>query len=275
MASVDHGLRAEASDEVAMVEQVCQARDIPFSAIKVRVGAGNLQAKAREARYNALTEWVQQRGLGALATAHHADDQAETLLMRLARGSGLSGLAGVRAASLLSDGETPLVRPLLDWRKDELETLVAQSGIAPALDPSNRDRAFDRVRVRQHLAEHDWLDVEALATSAEHLADAWRAIEWYAQIDWEEMVHREEGPAFRYYANVPRVVAIETVCRIIAELGGVATRSEAGRAYDRLWREENASLAGVLIVPGTEQIQRTGVTMRVWRFTPEPPRTTN
>ena len=275
VASVDHGLRIESADDVSLVERVCQERDIPFTALKVRVGTGNLQAKAREARYQALARWADESGLGALSTAHHADDQAETLLMRLARGSGLSGLSGVRATTTLPDGELPLIRPLLDWRKSELEAVVAQAGIEPARDPSNANTAFDRVRVRQHLAEHEWLDVEALAASAGHLAEAWRAIEWYAELDWEEMVHREDRTTYRYYANVPRIVAIETICRIIKKLGGLASRSEAARAYDRLWREQNASLGGVLIVPGTEEIEPTGVTMRVWRFAPEPPRSTN
>ena len=273
VASVDHGLRAEAADEVALVGRVCAALDIPFTPLPVEVSAGNLQAKAREARYAALSAWVHERGLGALATAHHADDQAETLLMRLARGSGLSGLAGVRAATMLADGETPLLRPLLEWRQAELERIVAAAGIEPVRDPSNTDRNFDRVRLREHLAEHgDVLPVEGLAMSAQHLSESWRAIEWYAQIDWEEMVLREDAPAFRYYVNVPRVVAIETIVRIIGELGGIATRSEAGRAYDRLWRGQNASLGGVLIVPGAEKLAKVGVTMRAWRFSPEPPR---
>ncbi|MEM7703143.1 MAG: tRNA lysidine(34) synthetase TilS [Pseudomonadota bacterium] len=277
VASVDHGLRAEAADEVALVGRVCAAMGIPFTPITVKVSGGNLQAKAREARYAAFSTWVREEGLGALATAHHADDQAETLLMRLARGSGLSGLAGVRAAGPFDPGDGgetfPLLRPLLDWRKAELEQVVAASGVAPARDPSNEQTRFDRVRVRQHLGEHDWLDAEALATSAEHLAEAWRAIEWYAQIDWEEMVEREpEGLGYRYAANVPRVIQIETVRRIVSELGGMVSRAEAGRAADRLWRGENASLGGVLGVPTVEKIAKVGVEMRVWRFTPEPPR---
>lgn len=273
VASINHGLRPEAADEVALVRDACRSRDIPFTAIDVSVPTGNLQAKAREVRYRALTEWVREQSLGALATAHHADDQAETLLMRLARGSGLSGLAGVRAATLLSDRETPLLRPLLEWRKVDLEQIVDEAGLDAARDLSNTNRAFDRVRVRQHLAEHNWPSVDALALSADHLAEAWRAIEWYSELDWREMVHREDGLAYRYNVNVPRMIAIETICRIIGELGGASTRSEARRAYDRLWRGENASLGGVLIIPGSELIERTGVTMRTWSFAPEPPRT--
>ena len=276
VASINHGLRPEAASEVALVGEVCAALDLAFTPISVQLAPGNLQAKAREARYAALTQWVQERGLGALATAHHADDQAETLLMRLARGSGLAGLAGVRGATVLPDGETPLLRPLLDWRKAELEQIVTAHGIDPARDPSNADPAYDRVRMRDHLGQHEaLLPVEGLARSAEHLAESWRAIEWYAQIDWEEMVQRAPGPVVRYFVNVPRVIAIETICRIIAELGGMATRSEAGRAYDRLWRGENASLAGVLVVPGVEKVEPVGVAMRAWLFTPEPPRTSH
>ena len=277
VASVDHGLRLEAASELALVGDVCAALDVPFTALKVRLAPRNLQARAREARYEALGRWVRDEGHGALATAHHADDQAETLLMRLARGSGLAGLAGVRAASLFEpvDGAEPfaLIRPLLGWRKAELERIVHDVGLTPARDPSNAEQRFERVRVRDHLAGHEWLDASALAASAHHLAEAWRAIEWYAQADFEEMVMRDEAAAgFIYHANVPRVIQIETVRRIIAEMGGMVSRAEAGRAADRLWRGENASLGGVLCTPGVEHVEKIGIELRVWRFTPEPPR---
>ena len=225
---------------MALVEGICGALSIPFHRVpKVKLGAGNLQAKAREARYDALGQWAVQDGLGAVATAHHMDDAAETLLMRLARGSGLAGLAGVREwAHVPGFEDVPLIRPLLGVRKAELEQAVADVGLQPVRDPSNENPAFDRVRVRQHLAEHDWLDAQGLASSAQHLAEAWRAIEWYAQVDWEEMVTREDtaegAPQYRYYCNVPRAVQVETVQRIVGELGGRVSRSEAGMAADRL-----------------------------------------
>jgi tRNA(Ile)-lysidine synthase len=277
VASIDHGLRPEAAGEVALVEQVCAARGIAFTPLAISVPPGNLQAQARAARYAALGAWAQERGLGALATAHHADDQAETLLLRLNRGSGLAGLAAVRAASLLEESDMLLLRPLLGWRKAALQAVVAQAGITPAEDPSNANLAFDRVAMRARLAEADWLDVGALATSAAHLAEAWRAIEWYAGLDWDDMVHPDESrkygtPGLVYYANVPRVIAIETISRIIRELGGHCTRAEAGRAFDRLWHGEQASLGGVLAVPGIERMKGIGVELRCWRFAPEPPR---
>jgi tRNA(Ile)-lysidine synthase len=273
VASVDHGLRPEAAGEVALVERMAGERGIPFTALKVALAPGNLQAQAREARYAALADWARHAGLGALATAHHADDQAETLLMRLNRGSGLAGLAGVRARSVIEGGDITLLRPLLGWRKAELAAVVAGAGIAAAQDPSNTSPDFDRARIRAQLAEANWLDPLQLAASAAHIAEGWQALEWYAELDWHEMVMREDGgPAYTYCANVPRVIGIETVVRIIAALGGHATRAEAARAWDRLWAGDNASIGGVLAVPGVERVEKVGVPMRVWRFRPEPAR---
>lgn len=275
--SIDHGLRPEAAGEVALVERLAAMRGIPFTAITLTPQPGNLQAQARAGRYAALAGWAEARGLGAIATAHHADDQAETLLMRLNRGSGLAGLAGVRAHAMVEGSKVPLLRPLLGWRKAELEALVAAAGIAAVQDPSNANPDFERAAMRARLAAAaDWLDPAQLATSAAHIAEGWQALEWYAGLDWDEMVLRDEdapgGLGFVYCANVPRVIAIETICRIIAELGGHATRAEAARAWDRLWQGENASLGGVLAVPGIERVEKVGVLMRVWRFRPEPAR---
>lgn len=276
VASIDHGLRPEAAGEVALVERLAATRGIPFTAITLTPQPGNLQAQARAGRYAALADWARASGLGAVATAHHADDQAETLLMRLNRGSGLAGLAGVRAASRIEGSEVVLLRPLLGWRKAELEAVVAAAGIVAVQDPSNANPDFDRVAIRAHLAGADWLDPAQLAASAAHIAEGWQALQWYAECEWDEMVVRDEtapgGLGFAYCANGPRVVAIETIIRIIAELGGHATRAEAARAWDRLWQGENASLGGVLAVPGVEKVEKIGVPMRVWRFRPEPPR---
>lgn len=276
VASVDHGLRPEAAGEVALVERIAAARGIPFTPLAVTLAPGNVPAQARAARYAALARWAGEAGLGAVATAHHADDQAETLLMRLNRGSGLAGLAGVRPRGRIEEGDVLLLRPLLGWRKAELAAVVAASGITPAQDPTNTDPAFDRARLRAALTSADWLDPVQIAASAAHIAEGWQALEWYAELDWHEMVMREDSdtgtPGFSYCANVPRIIAIETILRIIRELGGHATRSEAARAWDRLWAGENASLGGVLAVPGVERVEKVGVAMRVWRFRPEPAR---
>ena len=259
--SVDHGIRPEAAAEVGFVSEICAGLGVPFASTKVELEPGNLQAEARKARYKALSLWADEARLGAVVTAHHADDQAETLLMRLARGSGISGLAGVRDWSTLPGSKVPLLRPLLTFGKAELEAVCRAAGVNPVRDPSNEDTSFDRVRVRQHLEEHDWLDPKMLAASAAHLGEAAEVIAYYTQREWQEQVSRN-AESFAYRRSAPVLVQIEIVRRVIAELGGGVSRAEAARAVERLHGGENASLGGVLGVP------KRGC----WHFSPEPPR---
>ncbi|MGB7655807.1 MAG: tRNA lysidine(34) synthetase TilS, partial [Novosphingobium sp.] len=157
VATVDHGLRAESAVEAALVAQLCAALDVPHLTLPVKLEPGNLQSQARAARYAALGEWLVREDLAALATAHHADDQAETLLLRLGRASGVAGLAGVRARGLVPGTGLPLLRPLLGFRRSELGDVVAAAGWQAVDDPSNRDDRFDRARIRKAIAGADWL----------------------------------------------------------------------------------------------------------------------
>lgn len=172
-ATVDHGLRPEAADEAEMVARWCQEQDIPHAVLRPPAPiTGNLQSAARAERYRLLWNWCDQRALDWLLTAHHADDQLETLLMRLNRGAGLAGLAGIRARS------DRLLRPLLSWTRAELADVIAQAGSPTAQDPSNADPRFDRAAIRLHLAETDWLDSVSASRSAAALAEAETALQW-------------------------------------------------------------------------------------------------
>ncbi|QNA85615.1 tRNA lysidine(34) synthetase TilS [Sphingomonas sp. So64.6b] len=176
-ATVDHGLRPDGAAEAAMVARYCSAHDLPHATLALAgpIGPANIQAAARDARYLALRDWAAESGATMLATAHHADDQAETFLMRAARGAGLSGLAAVRPVQDLGQGLL-LVRPLLGWRCAELRA-VAETGMgAGALpfvdDPSNASDRFDRTRFRTLLRDNAWLDAGQIARSAGYLAEA-------------------------------------------------------------------------------------------------------
>lgn len=260
-ATVDHGLRPESAAEAAFVARVCASLGVPHATLRVRVPEGNVQEEARKARYAALARWADERGLKALATAHHADDQAETVLMRLNRGSGLAGLAGVRARATVPGGTLPVVRPLLDWRRSELVAVVARAGIEPVEDPSNRDARYDRARLRAALAGADWLDPLAIAQSAAHLADAEEAIAWAAGREWHERVERAEG-LLRYRPGAPRAVVLRVVGRIVAEMGGSARGGAVARLVESLERGEAGTLGGV-----AARVER-----GAWVFRPEPPR---
>jgi tRNA(Ile)-lysidine synthase len=244
VATVNHGLRAEAAAECAMVERVCARRGIACTRLEVTPGAGNVQAEARQARYAALRDWAERAGLSAVATAHHADDQAETLLMRLNRASGLAGLAGVRARGVVPGSRLPLLRPLLGWRRAELAAIVAANKLEPAQDPSNADEAYDRVRMRKALATADWLDVEAVGASAEHLADADACIEWLVEREWDDNVSVADG-GIRYEPAAPRAVALRIVARIVAGFDGAPRGGAIARLVAELDRGCGGNVAGV------------------------------
>jgi tRNA(Ile)-lysidine synthase len=262
VATVDHGLRPEAAAECALVERICAERGIRCATLPVKVTGGNLQAAAREARYTALAAWASREGLAALVTAHHADDQAETLVMRLNRASGLSGLAGVRARGVVPSGKLPLLRPLLRWRRQQLAAIVDRAGIEPARDPSNADDHYDRVRIRRALAGTDWLDPLAVAESAEHLADADDAIEWIARSEWVERVSVAAGGAIRFEPGVPRAVALRIVARIVEGFGSPARGGAVARMVDGLAQGRGGNVAGVAA----------SVAADGWLFRPEMPR---
>ena len=179
-ATVDHALRPESRAEAEMVGAVCKRIDARHSILTIdwpKSPKSNFQAQAREARYELLGSWARGRGITAVATAHHLDDQAETLLMRLARGAGIGGLGSVRTRRPLVKG-AELVRPLLGWRKAELTALVGAAGIEPVDDPSNRDPRHDRVRMREWLKRADWAEPERIAASAAWLDEADQALDW-------------------------------------------------------------------------------------------------
>jgi len=266
-ATVDHQLRAESAAEAAFVAQVCAALGVPHAILPVAVAddPAGLQAAARAARYAALGGWMARDRIATLLTAHHADDQAETLLMRLQRGAGVSGLAGVRAHGPLpgSGGRLALCRPLLGWRRSELGAIVAAAGLAAVDDPSNADPDFDRVRMRMHLAETPWLDVPALARSAAALAQADAALDAMAARLFDERVRPAPDGLALDPDGIPDELRRRLVTRCLAAVApGAAPRGEQVTSLlAALARGETATLAGVKCRGGA-----------AWTFAPAPPR---
>jgi len=142
---VDHGLRPEAGGELDLAEALATELGVPFQRTRLGLGrGGNLQARAREARYAALREAAAPRQ-ALIATAHHADDRAETVLLRLLRGAGPRGLA------VLEPRAHDVIRPLIRAGKADVLLHLQRHGVLFADDPSNQDDAFLRVRVRREL----------------------------------------------------------------------------------------------------------------------------
>jgi len=268
VATVDHGLRPEARDECALVVAACKERGVPCEVLTVQVGEGNVQAKAREARYAALSDWAEDRQFAAIATAHHADDQAETLIMRLNRGSGISGLAGVRERTRTPSELMLLIRLLLAFRRSELIGVVKASEVAVANDPSNSDDGFDRVRLRKALAKIDWIDTPGFARSASNLAEAEQALSYYAMMHWWGYVEVGEG-RITINRQGPPAIFLRILQRAIGELGGDARGGNIAALRDAIRSGEKRTLGGILF---EKKLNREGEV--IWTLRPEPPRRT-
>ena len=269
-ATVDHVLRPESRAEAETVAKLCQQLGVPHRILTVKWAekpATALQERARLMRYRLLGEWARECNLTTILTAHHLDDQAETFLMRLARGSGVRGLAGMRRVTRPPNAPIGLVRPLLGWRHSELEAVCAAAGVEPVQDPSNEDEGFERVRIRRALAEADWLDTAAIARSAANLAEADGALHWAMMLEWQRAVTQNGGGEIAYKpTDAPREIRRRIIRNAVLTLAteGVGEQLR-GRELDQLLAAlrtgKRATLRGVLCIGGPE-----------WRFTRAPAR---
>jgi len=175
-ATVDHKLRPEAKSEANFVADLCRQLGIPHDILVPDAPiTGNIQSSARTTRYALLNQWADEHDIPWLATAHHADDQLETVLMRLNRGSGLSGMSAIRQRN------KNIIRPLLGSEKAELVEYVHSHNIIPVDDPSNHSLSFDRVRMRKALSCFKEIDPKSAVKSASALASAEEALNWICQ----------------------------------------------------------------------------------------------
>ncbi|HZF42494.1 MAG TPA: tRNA lysidine(34) synthetase TilS [Sphingomonadaceae bacterium] len=264
-ATVDHNLRREAAAEATLVARYCNELGVPHEtlAVKVAPAGEGLQAAARDARYAALAGWMAERGVPVLLTGHHLDDQAETLLMRLGRASGVAGLAGIRASAPLPGGGT-VHRPLLGWRRAELAGIVAAARWEAVSDPGNSDERFARTQIRRHLARSPWLDPPALARSAAALADAEEALQRFADDLAPARITRREGDVLLDVAGIPAEIARRLLLRCLRLVA-----PDAAPRGDQL-----TSLLGSLARGGTTTLA--GVKCsggKMYRFVPAAPRT--
>lgn len=269
-ATVDHALRPESKAEAAMVAKAAKTLGVPHRMLTVewaKKPESAIQERARVERYRLLGRWAREQGLHALVTAHHLDDQAETFMMRLARGAGVRGLAGMRRLAPVPGSDLALLRPLLGWRRAELEQVCTEFGLTPVDDPSNADEQFERVRVRRGLAGAGWINSRAVASSAQNLAEADGALRWAANQAWERAVTEgEDGAVFFTPADMPREIRRRIVLRAIARLASEGAGNDLrGRELDRvlgaLARGGKTTVRGVLCSGGAE-----------WRFAKAPPR---
>ena len=262
--TIDHGLRPEAAAEATAVKRLArrlgvQHRTLAWRGTKPKTG---LQEAARLARYRLLMEAASRARCAHVLTAHTLDDQAETVLFRLARGSGLTGLAGMATASLIpvsGGGGTFIVRPLLHLPKARLIATLRAAGIAYSEDPSNSDPRFTRARLRALMPElaREGLSAHGLARLAGRMRRAEASIEFAVHAAREALAPSawpRRGPiifeADRFRA-LPAEIGLRLLGRAIAhagdegpvELGKLEALYEAVRREARLRR----TLAGAVV----------------------------
>lgn len=257
--TVDHQLRPESADEARIVAEICRNLAVPHIILtpdeKI---SGNLQSSARTARYVLLERAADAQNCQHIATAHHADDQLETLLMRLARGSGVDGLSGVRARN------GRVVRPLLEFTKAELVDICASAGIEAVNDPSNANIDFDRVAMRNWLAstQHPFPATRALRT-ASALADASDALVWMTDTLAAQRISQENDVIICKASGLPNELKRRLLIRCLRTID--ANLAPRGDAIDRLLADlENARTAmigNIKCLGGSD-----------WQFSKAPPR---
>ena len=224
--SIDHGLRPEAADEVRIVGENAARLGLPFRAMQAsdRYETGNVQEWARRARYRCLVEAARDAGFDTIVTGHHRDDQAETFLLRLARGSGVYGLAAMAEESVI-DG-IALMRPLLDLPREKLAEIASASGLPIASDPSNADMKYDRVALRALIPELSarGLTAERLAKTAAQMRRAASALDHYTGALLRKNFAADQFGVVRgpvdALADAPEEVSLRALATIVRAAGG-------------------------------------------------------
>lgn len=259
-ATVDHGLRPESADEARACARWCTGLGVAHRVLAPEQPiTGSVQAEARAARYALLEQAREDLGCRWIATAHHADDQLETLLMRLARGAGLDGLSGVRERA------GAIIRPLLDCRKAELLDYCAEQALPFVRDPSNERLEFDRVRMREALSRFDTIDPLAAVRSARALAESGAALDWVAQREAATVIMVEADRIILARTDYPHELLRRlTLIALRHVQPAIEPRGPALDAFlERLQRGERAMLGECLGDGGAR-----------WTFRRAPPRQT-
>ena len=262
--TVDHGLRAEAAAEAEAVAVACAGLGVPHTVLRWQGWdrRGNLQDAARRARQRLIEDWAAGQGVGAVALGHTADDQAETVLLRLARGSGVDGLSGM-AAERRAEGVLWL-RPLLEVRREALREWLRARGIGWAEDPSNDDPRFDRVKARQALAALAplGLNVEGLLDTAARMRMAREALALAAEKAARALGRIDAGDVVLAagFAELPEETRLRIASHALRWIGGGDYRPRLAAlraALAAVLGGKPATLAGCLLLPEARGLRLT------------------
>lgn len=255
--TVDHGLRAGSRADAGKVRRWAKAVGLKAQVLRWEgeKPKGDIEAAAREARYRLMAKWCRAHGIAALYVGHTRDDQAETFLLRLARGSGLDGLAAMReVAPCPADPALSLVRPLLTFERNTLREHMTARGQEWLEDPMNADPRFARVRMREALALLD-IPASRIASAAAHLDRAREALEAVTEAVLRRAVRPDGLIEPAALISAPREVGLRALAWLLTRASGQPYRprfERLERLFDRIAAGElggGSTLHGCKIAP--------------------------
>lgn len=229
--TVDHALRDESAEEACRVGVLATAHCPGMYHVVLRrdpekIVPTRLQEEARRDRYRLMRDYCVSQGIRNLFLAHHQDDQIETFLFRLAKGSGIDGLAGMRPLVQATEADISYVRPLLDTPKERLVATCHAHGLDFVSDPSNTNQRFARARIRTWLQglSAEGLSVRRLSQTSQRIARAVCALEEVTAQVWEEalLTQSTEGLvlSLQKVALQPEDIRIRILIRALEQMGG-------------------------------------------------------
>lgn len=262
--TVDHGLRPASAAEALDVRNLANHFGFAHETLRWEGAkpASDLQAAARKARYGLMTGWCAHHQIDVLMVAHTLDDQAETFLLRLGRGSGVDGLSAMDSDTSVNG--IRLVRPLLRFPKARLMATLRAAGIPWIEDPSNQSEKFSRIRMRKimSLLAEEGLTAERLAATADRMASARDALEHMTSQLWMQAVRPHEAGFVvvdvTQLVEARREIGLRLLAALTCEVGGTTYRPR----FDRLQRVYDAIAS---------QSLGNGATLGGCRFVPAPP----
>ena len=245
--TVDHGLRVNSSSDARKVARWAKAAGLKSQTLRWQGPhpVSDIEAAARDARYRLMGEWARKKRIAALYVAHTLDDQAETFLLRLVRGSGLDGLSAMRVLASFPIADFPelrIVRPLLDFERAQVRAHLQSRGTEWLEDSMNVDPRFARVRLRETwpALETAGLTTRRLAAAAAHLARAREALEFVTEAVIVRAVRPTSGGLTvdrLALVSAPREIGLRVLARLLMVVSGQTYRprfERLERLYDRI-----------------------------------------
>lgn len=261
--TIDHQLRRESSSEAQKVNEILSYHNIkhyiiPWVGEKPKA---NIQENARIARYKLLADFCKQHSIGYLATGHQKNDQAENFIIRIEHGSGIYGLSGIPQMTEING--VSVIRPLLKFSKDELQSFLMAEEIKWIEDPSNQNEHFARARIRKVLNQHPEF-IDKIATASINLSRAKEVVEYMLQNSLSDLVNYPQSNratfSFEKFNQLPQEIRFRMLSKLLQEIGGnlksargerienLISKIEAGVAF------KASTLGGCLISRKREQI---------------------